>query len=127
MNKSTKKYQFSPKTKKAIWARDNDQCIFCRMNYHMECTSSLMYTLKDCMHVVNKSAGGLGVEENGVTGCRYHHNLLDNGNKGLRDEMLQIMENYLKDLYPDWNRDKLVYDKWDPMKNASLFTTAPRK
>ena len=36
------------------------------------------------MHIVNKSQGGLGIEQNGVLGCRYHHGLLDNGNKGLR-------------------------------------------
>jgi hypothetical protein len=55
---------------------------------------------------------GLGIEENGVCGCRYHHSLLDNGNKGLRQEMLSIMEEYLKSKYPDWDKDDLVYKKW---------------
>lgn len=111
MNKSTKRLQFSAKTKKAIYERDGDMCIFCRMNYHMEGTSCFEYALKDCMHFVNKSAGGLGIEQNGVTGCRYHHGLLDNGSHGLRIEMLQIMENHLKDCYPDWDKNKLKYGK----------------
>ena len=65
------------------------------------------------MHFVNKSQGGLGVEENGVVGCQYHHGLLDNGHLGLRDEMLEMMETHLKSHYPDWDKSKLVYRKWD--------------
>lgn len=112
MNKSTKLLQFDFKTKQKVFSRDGDQCIFCRMNYHMECTSSLQYALKDCMHYINKSAGGMGIEENGVTGCRYHHSLLDNGSRGLRSEMLVIMRNYLMDCYPEWDENKLRYSKW---------------
>ena len=67
----------------------------------------------DIMHYINKSQGGLGIEENGVLGCRYHHGLLDNGNLGLRPEMLEIMKEHLMQQYPDWSKDKLVYKKWD--------------
>lgn len=112
MTKHTKQLQFSSKTKKAIYQRDGDQCIFCRMHFHMEGTSNLAYELKDCMHYINKSQGGLGIEQNGVTGCRYHHSLLDNGNKGLRDQMLKIMQNYLEGIYPGWKKEDLYYNKW---------------
>ena len=44
---------------------------------------------------------------------RFHHGLLDNGNLGLRQEMLEIMREHLMQQYPDWNEDKLVYKKWD--------------
>ena len=68
--------------------------------------------IHDIMHIVNKSQGGLGIEENGVLGCRYHHNRLDNGNQGLREQMQEFIESYMKDLYSDWDRSKLVFDKW---------------
>ena len=79
----------------------------------MECTSPLLYEIKDIMHYVNKSAGGLGVEENGAVGCRYHHTLLDNGNKGLREEMLGIFREHLKSQYPEWEEEKLRYRKYN--------------
>lgn len=65
----------------------------------------------DIMHIVNRSQGGLGIEQNGVFGCRFHHNLLDNGNKGLRKEMMQIIEEYMNRHYPDWNKNNLIYHK----------------
>lgn len=111
MTKHTKQLQFTAKTKKQIYQRDGDQCIFCRMHFHMEGTSSLEYALKDCMHYINKSQGGLGIEQNGVTGCRYHHGLLDNGSKGLRQQMLEIMKTHLMYCYPGWNEEELYYNK----------------
>jgi predicted restriction endonuclease len=72
---------------------------------------SIDYAVMDIMHIVNKSQGGLGIEENGVLGCRYHHGLLDNGSKGLREDMLEIIEEYMKKLHPDWNREDLIYKK----------------
>lgn len=38
--------------------------------------------------------------------------MLDNGNKGNREEMLTIFQNYLKKHYPNWEEKKLVYSKW---------------
>ena len=53
-----------------------------------------------------------GIPQNGAVGCQYHHEMLDNGSKGKRDEMLEIFRSYLKDSYPDWDEKNLVYDKW---------------
>ena len=111
-HKYTKKLQFDAKTRKKIIARDRGECIFCAKGYHMECASGALPG-KDIMHFIPRSQMGLGIEQNGAVGCRYHHNLLDNGNKGLRQEMLVIFEDYLKFMYPDWDRDKLVYRKYD--------------
>ena len=41
-----------------------------------------------------------------------HHMMLDNGNKGYREEMLQMFKCYLQDHYQDWSEDALVYSKW---------------
>lgn len=68
------------------------------------------------MHYIPRSQNGLGVPQNGAVGCQYHHNLLDNGCKGLRDEMLEIFREYLQEHYPDWDEKKLVYTKWGFLK-----------
>lgn len=104
---------FTPAVRKRIVERDGRECLFCHLNYHMECRSEGLLRTADIMHFINRSQGGLGIEENGVLGCRYHHGLLDNGHLGLRDEMLEIMEEHLKSHYPDWDKSKLVYRKWD--------------
>lgn len=109
----TRKLQFPKKTRERIYQRDNGQCIFCRMGFSKEGAEWLDLEVKDIMHFVPKSSLGLGVEQNGAIGCRYHHTLLDNGNKGMREEMLQKFEEYLRSKYPDWDKDKLVYRKYD--------------
>lgn len=110
MNRRTKALQFDTKTKKKILERDNG-CIFCQIGFHMKATDDFQYKILDIMHIVNKSQGGLGIEENGVTGCRYHHGLLDNGSKGLREEMLRYIEEYMKGIYPGWNREINIFKK----------------
>ncbi len=112
MTKRTRKLQFDKKTREKIYYRDRGQCIFCNMGYHMKCKSGLLLEIKDIMHFIPKSSGGLGVEQNGALGCRYHHELLDNGKEGLRKEMLKLFEKYLCSIYPDWSKDDLVYKKW---------------
>lgn len=107
------KYQFDKSTCWKIYDRDGGQCIFCRMGYNMESKDNMGYVGLDVMHYVNKSKGGLGIEQNGAIGCRYHHGLLDNGNRGLREEMLGIFKDYLMQQYPDWDEDRLTYSKWD--------------
>ncbi len=107
-----RKLQFDTKTKQLIMARDR-YCIFCSMNYHMERAEQYACSIPDIMHYINRSAGGLGIKENGVLGCRYHHMLLDNGSRGFRQEMLGIMREHLKRLYPDWDESRLYYSKYD--------------
>ena len=82
--KKNQKYQFNKKIREEIWERDEGACIFCRMGYHMECKDGMLYEIKDIMHYVPKSRGGLGIPRNGAVGCRYHHGLLDNGNRGAK-------------------------------------------
>lgn len=73
----------------------------------------MLYQIKDIMHYINKSQGGLGVQKNGAVGCRYHHGLLDNGNRGLREEMLKIFKKHLMQQYRDWDEKDLIFRKWD--------------
>lgn len=56
---------------------------------------------------------GMGIAKNGALGCQCHHEMLDNGNKGRRAEMLEIFKDYLQRQYPDnWSEDELIYSKW---------------
>lgn len=110
----TRYLQFDKAVIQKIQQRDDYTCLFCKQGYHMEKfdPNKMDCIVHDIMHYIPKSHMGLGIEENGVEGCRMHHTLLDNGNQGLRDEMLDIMEDYLKSCYDDWEKSKLVYKKY---------------
>jgi predicted restriction endonuclease len=113
-SKQAKAREFSKEARQEIMIRDRGTCLFCRMNYHMDDSSDtwLARNIFDIMHYIPRSQNGLGIAQNGVLGCRYHHEMLDNGNKGRREEMLEIMRGYLKSKYQKWDSEKLVYSKW---------------
>lgn len=110
-SKQARRKEFPPKARGIIKKRDAG-CIFCRMEYHMEDVNWYGQQLLSIMHYIPRSQGGLGIPENGALGCQCHHEMLDNGNTGRRQEMLKIFEAYLKRFYPEWDREKLVYHKW---------------
>lgn len=107
-SKQAKAREFSTKARKEIKQRDGG-CIFCALGYNMGPGAGYLNSI---MHYIPRSQNGLGIPENGAVGCQYHHTLLDNGNKGLREEMLGIFKEHLKEHYPDWDEDRLVYTKW---------------
>lgn len=111
--KNKPEYNFTRETAERIAERDGHVCLFCRLGFHMECHSEMLLQIPDIMHYINKSQRGLGIEQNGVLGCRYHHGLLDNGHLGLRNEMLKMMKKHLMSNYSDWSEEKLIYSKWD--------------
>ena len=104
------KREYDQKTRRAIHKRDDERCLFCEMGYHLPEPPGYPGELQ-IMHIVPRSQNGMGVEQNGVLGCAYHHREMDNGNKGLRTEMLQILEDYMRSHYPGWTRDSLIYHK----------------
>ncbi len=111
-HKYTRKLQFDKKTQEKIIERDHGACIFCEMGYGTEGSTWFATAARDIMHFVPKSQMGLGIEQNGALGCRYHHHLLDNGNRGLRDEMIDKFDIYLSIIYPDWDIENLLYKKY---------------
>lgn len=111
MKKSARARQFTPKAREEIYARDRG-CIFCDKEYHMEKADYFMLNILEVMHVVPKSQGGLGVATNGVLGCKYHHTMMDNGNEGLRDEMIDFCKEYLGQQYDGWAEADQMYSKW---------------
>lgn len=60
-------------------------------------------------------SGGLGIEQNVVTGCIECHTAYDNGSK--REEIGNKIKEYLQSIYGDsWNEDDLIYNKWQGFK-----------
>lgn len=119
MNTRTKYLQFGRKTIEEIFERDNYSCLFCKLGY-FKCFNSkvnlsdLGFNIFDPMHFIGKGKGGLGVVQNGICGCRNHHHVFDNGNvrKSIKQEMQQLAEAYLFELYPNLDISKLVYSKY---------------
>ena len=98
MHKRTRACAISKKTKLRVYERDKGRCIFCGAPGLPEA------------HVVPRSHGGLGIEQNIVTACRPCHDKMDNSTD--RQQMLQVAADYLKRFYPDWSQQSLIYDKW---------------
>ena len=81
--------------------RDNHRCVYCNTPYSLQLA-----------HVfVNRSHGGLGVEENLVTLCIEHHMTLDNGRKEKSEPIRNVVEEYLKMHYPQVDLKNLKYRK----------------
>lgn len=110
-SKVSKACDFSHKTKKEMIERDGG-CIFCQMGYYLPQEQQYMF---DAMHYIPRSKMGLGIVQNGAIGCRWHHEMMDQGSKSRRPEMLGMFKEYLKGIYPDWDEDKLRHDKWRDM------------
>lgn len=98
MHKRTKAVAIPQKVREAVEERDGYCCIFCGKKGQGNA------------HFINRSQGGLGIEENLVTACWPCHSAMDNGQAGKLYRMQA--EEYLKSKYPDWDKSKLVYDKW---------------
>lgn len=100
MRAETKATAISPSVKWAVWYRDNGECVLCGRPvdvYHANA------------HIVRRSQGGKGVEQNIVTLCDLHHRETDEG-KNAKENMREIIK-YISDLYPGWSREKVTYHK----------------
>lgn len=97
MRKQTKATNIPPKVKTAVYDRDKGRCIICGQ-------------LGDPVaHYISRAQGGLGVEQNIVTLCWMCHQTYDQSPK--RVEYRQYIRQYLKQKYPDWNENDLIYRK----------------
>lgn len=109
MSTRSKMCEFSKTERQAIIDRDKT-CLFCRMGYAPSKEQGFFHSIA---HYVPRSKGGLGIRQNGVLLCQYHHGLMDNGNTGARLEMLGIVKEYLEEHYGTLDESKLMYNKWD--------------
>ena len=67
-------------------------------------------------HVVPRSQGGLGIEQNIVTACPECHRKLDQTVE--REEMQEYAERYLKTKYKAWTRQKCTFRPWGRTKQC---------
>ena len=107
MNKRSKACDISPRVKREVWVRDGGCCILCGNDYNVMPNA----------HYIPRSRGGLGIAENVVTlctvgGCEGHRKF-DQGSREERAEIREKIKEYLQDIYPDWNENKLTYHKYD--------------
>ena len=114
-----KSHEFNQKQRKAIAERDNNQCIFCNMHYHMAKATWNDLQIDGIMHYIPRSRNGLGIEQNGAIGCKWHHRMFDNGSSGRRDEMQVLFQRYLQSHYKDWDESKLIYYKWSFLEEVN--------
>lgn len=99
MHDRTKKVAIPPKVREAVEKRDKHRCIFCGSP-----------NARGEAHIINRSQGGLGVEQNLVTVCPSCHFQMDNGQASKLFKEKAVA--YVKSLYKDWDAKDYVYDKW---------------
>ena len=96
------------RVKMEVWQRDNRRCIICGSKI-----------ASPNAHFISRAKGGLGIPENIVTLCTINsdgkrgcHDRYDNGSAEDREEIGGKIEAYLSGIYPEWDKSKLLYDKW---------------
>lgn len=99
MSKMSKACDIPNRVKRKVWYRDGGHCIICGNP-----------KAKANAHYIRRSQGGLGIEQNVVTLCLKCHDDFDNGDK--REENGEMIRNYLKCCYKNWDEKKLYYDKY---------------
>ncbi|QIK70867.1 HNH endonuclease [Erysipelothrix sp. HDW6C] len=98
MSKRTKALEITQKTKKIVWERDGECCINCGEPQAMPNS-----------HVIPRSKGGLGIEQNVVTHCASCHRIMDQGVDEERTAMKNHAIEYVKRLYPNWSIELVTY------------------
>lgn len=106
MRNDTKARDFDRKAKVEIAVRDSIYgwpcCVFCGADAPSELAWSNA-------HYISRAQGGLGIPENGLTLCPLCHRKYDQTTA--RNEMRDFFRDYLKERYPGWDEEKLIYRK----------------
>ena len=102
-SKRTKALDITQKTKKIVWERDCGACVVC---------GKTGYGVMPNAHYLSRGKHlGLGIEQNIVTLCTNCHRRYDQSTE--REELKEIIKNYLMSKYADWNEKDLIYKKYD--------------
>ena len=80
-----------------VLVRDKGRCIVCGSMHQLE-----------CHHLVPRSLGGMGVENNLLMLCKTHHSELHNG----VGDINIIVRSYMEQTYEDITDKDRKYDKW---------------
>ena len=107
MKQRTKALAIPQEVKRRVAERDSYEghpcCILC--GKPAPTGSPLAYS---CAHYISRAQGGRGIEENIVTLCPVCHKAYDTDSREL---LKPILRRYLRELYPNWSEEKLLYQK----------------
>lgn len=99
-SRRAKACDITKKVKDIVWERDGGKCIICGSPYAFPNS-----------HFIRRSQNGKGIPENIVTMCPTCHRMYDQGSD--RRAIEAYTEKYLKEHYPNWDRNQLIYKKWE--------------
>ena len=106
-SKRAKALDISMAVKKKVFARDKGKCVVCGNSYNVMPNA----------HILSRAHSGKGIGTNVVTLCteltsNKCHRKFDFGTKKEREQILQIITNYMKSIYGDnWCIEDQKYDK----------------
>lgn len=100
MRTETKSTAIPASVRLAVWLRDGQECVLCGRPVPVECGNA---------HIVRRSQGGRGIEQNLFTACPRCHKEHDEDTepKYLQKQVID----YIKTLYPGWTRKSVTYHK----------------
>lgn len=98
MHRRTKACAIPKDVKQKVYERDKGRCIFCGAPGLPEA------------HVISRAHGGMGIEQNIVTVCRNCHERMDNGI--MRSAYQRAAVEYLQNIYPEWRKEDVIFDKY---------------
>ena len=101
MGKRANQCEFSPAVRAVIYERDNRRCVLCLGTFGLSVA-----------HMIPRSAGGLGIPENGALLCQKCHQMMDQGSNTLKKMYLRkAFREYLERHYPGFPDEKRIYHK----------------
>jgi len=96
----TQKTSISSEVKHKVHERDNGCCLLCGRPQAWNLSNA---------HIIPRSSGGLGIEENIITLCQECHYHYDFGNE--RKMLYDFFVEYQKKTYPNWTREDMIFKK----------------
>jgi len=97
-SKRTRACAIQPRVRKAVAIRDSGKCIVCGRPGISNA------------HIIPRSQGGLGTEQNIVTLCPHCHHEYDNGMN--HEKYKKVIYDYIKSKYEYWNEENMKFNKW---------------
>lgn len=87
----------SPRVRKIVHERDRYRCIFCGSTYRIELA-----------HIISRSKGGLGIEQNLVCACQKCHRNMDSESE-FGKELRKRAKHYLEFIYGEIDESEMKY------------------